>query len=115
MQQHAEKGHLILKDSNRDIVNTGAIIALSHHERWDGSGYPKGLKGEEIPIAGRIVALADVFDALRHKRCYKEPWSLEDVIKEINSQQGKQFDPKLIEVFNQRVKEIEDVLVRYPD
>lgn len=115
MQQHAEKGHLILKDSNRDIVNTGAIIALSHHERWDGSGYPKGLKGEEIPIAGRIVALADVFDALRHKRCYKEPWSLEDVIKEINSQQGKQFDPKLIEVFNQRVKEIEDVLVHYPD
>ncbi|MAD03141.1 MAG: metal-dependent phosphohydrolase [Pseudoalteromonas sp.] len=115
MQQHAEKGHLILKDSNRDIVNTGAIIALSHHERWDGSGYPKGLKGEEIPMAGRIVALADVFDALRHKRCYKEPWSLEDVIKEINSQQGKQFDPKLIEVFNQRVKEIEDVLVRYPD
>ncbi|QLE09766.1 DUF3369 domain-containing protein [Pseudoalteromonas shioyasakiensis] len=115
MQQHAEKGHLILKDSNRDIVNTGAIIALSHHERWDGSGYPKGLKGEEIPIAGRIVALADVFDALRHKRCYKEPWSLEDVIKEINSQQGKQFDPKLIEVFNQRVEEIEDVLVRYPD
>ena len=115
MQQHAEKGHLILKDSNRDIVNTGAIIALSHHERWDGSGYPKGLKGEDIPIAGRIVALADVFDALRHKRCYKEPWSLDDVVKEINSQQGKQFDPKLIDVFNQRVKEIEDVLVRYPD
>ena len=115
MQQHAEKGHLILKDSNRDIVNTGAIIALSHHERWDGSGYPKGLKGEDIPIAGRIVALADVFDALRHKRCYKEPWSLDDVVKEINAQQGKQFDPKLIEVFNQRVKEIEDVLVRYPD
>jgi len=115
MQQHAEKGHLILKGSNRDIVNTGAIIALAHHERWDGSGYPKGLKGEDIPIAGRIVALADVFDALRHKRCYKEPWSLEDVVKEINAQQGKQFDPKLIEVFNQRVKEIEDVLVRYPD
>lgn len=115
MQQHAEKGHLILKDSNRDIVNTGAIIALSHHERWDGSGYPKGLKGDDIPIAGRIVALADVFDALRHKRCYKEPWSLDDVVKEINAQQGKQFDPKLIEVFNQRVKEIEDVLVRYPD
>jgi len=115
MQQHAEKGHLILKDSNRDIVNTGAIIALSHHERWDGSGYPKGLKGDDIPIAGRIVALADVFDALRHKRCYKEPWSLDDVVKEINAQQGKQFDPKLIEVFNQHVKEIEDVLVRYPD
>jgi response regulator RpfG family c-di-GMP phosphodiesterase len=115
MQQHAEKGHLILKGSNRDIVNTGAIIALSHHERWDGSGYPKGLKGDDIPIAGRIVALADVFDALRHKRCYKEPWSLDDVVKEINAQQGKQFDPKLIEVFNQRVKEIEDVLVRYPD
>ncbi|WP_062570670.1 response regulator [Pseudoalteromonas arabiensis] len=115
MQQHAEKGHLILKDSNRDIVNTGAIIALSHHERWDGTGYPKGLKGEEIPIAGRIAALADVYDALRHKRCYKEAWSLEDVVKEINAQQGKQFDPKLIEVFNQRVKEIEDVLVRYPD
>ncbi|UJX26753.1 DUF3369 domain-containing protein [Pseudoalteromonas sp. CF6-2] len=115
MQQHAEKGHLILKGSNRDIVNTGAIIALSHHERWDGTGYPKGLKGEEIPIAGRIAALADVYDALRHKRCYKEAWSLEDVVKEINAQQGKQFDPKLIEVFNQRVKEIEDVLVRYPD
>ena len=115
MQLHAEKGHLILKDSNRDIVNTGAVIALSHHERWDGSGYPKGLKGEDIPIAGRIVALADVFDALRHKRCYKEPWSLDDVVKEINAQQGKQFDPKLIDVFNQRIKEIEDVLVRYPD
>ncbi len=115
MKQHAEKGHRILKDSSRDIVNTGAVIALSHHERWDGTGYPAGLKGDDIPIAGRIVALADVFDALRHKRCYKEPWSLEDVVKEINAQQGKQFDPKLIDVFNQRIKEIEDVLVRYPD
>ncbi len=115
MKQHAEKGHLILKGSHRDIVNIGAIIALSHHERWDGTGYPSGLKGNEIPIEGRIVALADVYDALRHKRCYKEPWPLDDVVKEINAQQGKQFDPKLIEVFNQRIKEIEDVLVRYPD
>ena len=115
MKQHAEKGHSILKDSKREIVNVGATIALSHHERWDGAGYPKGLKGQDIPIAGRIVALADVYDALRHKRCYKEPWSLDDVIKEINAQKGKQFDPKLIDVFNERVQELEDVLVRYPD
>lgn len=115
MKTHTDKGFTILKDSRREIVNTGAIIAQEHHEKWDGSGYPKGLKGEEINIFGRIVALADVYDALRHKRCYKKPWTVQDVADEINKQKGLHFDPKLVDVFNDSLEELETVLSRYPD
>jgi putative two-component system response regulator len=73
--------------------------ALTHHERWDGSGYPAGLAGDEIPITGRIVAVADVFDALTHRRPYKRAWSTDDAIAEITSQSGSHFDPLVIEAF----------------
>ncbi|MCQ8877710.1 DUF3369 domain-containing protein [Pseudoalteromonas shioyasakiensis] len=115
MKTHAQKGYAILQGSKRDIVKAGAEIARDHHEKWDGSGYPQGLAGESIHIFGRIVALADVYDALRHKRCYKEAWSVESVVSEINEQKGKHFEPKLVEVFNQQVGELEKILALYPD
>ena len=74
-------------------------IAASHHERWDGSGYPQGLKGEQIPLCGRIVAIADVFDALTHDRPYKKAWSLEAAVVEMKRLNGIQFDPALMSVF----------------
>ena len=74
-------------------------IALTHHEKWDGSGYPNGLKGEEIPLVGRITALADVFDALTSERPYKKAWSVEDSVALIKSESGKQFEPALVEHF----------------
>ena len=96
-------------------MSTGAIIAKEHHEKWDGSGYPEGLSGNAINVFGRIVALADVYDALRHKRCYKEPWTLQNVVDEINAQKGTHFEPKLVEVFNEKLDELEAVLSRFPD
>ena len=73
-------------------------VSMTHHEKWDGTGYPKGLKGEEIPIEGRICALADVFDALTSKRPYKEAWSIEKAVEFIQSQKGKHFEPKLVDL-----------------
>ena len=77
----------------------GRKIALTHHERWDGSGYPAGLAGEEIPLEGRICAICDVFDALLSERPYKQPWPLQDVLNEIRREAGHHFDPRLTEVF----------------
>jgi putative two-component system response regulator len=74
-------------------------IALHHHERWDGAGYPRGLKGDEIAMEGRILAVVDVFDALTHARPYKEPWNVNDALSEIESQKGRQFDPMVVEGF----------------
>jgi len=115
MKTHTDKGFQILKDSRREIVNAGAIIARDHHEKWDGSGYPKGKKGEEIHVFGRIVALADVYDALRHNRCYKPAWEISEVQAEISNQSGKHFDPKLVSIFNSIVDELEKILELYPD
>lgn len=115
MKTHTDKGYTILKDSPHEIVSTGAIIAKEHHEKWDGSGYPQGLSGNAINVFGRIVALADVYDALRHKRCYKEPWTLQNVVDEINAQKGTHFEPKMVEVFNEKLDELEAVLSRFPD
>jgi putative two-component system response regulator len=74
-------------------------IALMHHERWDGTGYPGKLRGEEIPLAGRIVSVADVFDALTHERPYKSAWTVEEALAEIGLQGGRQFDPRIVEAF----------------
>ncbi|KAF7765945.1 hypothetical protein PUND_a1698 [Pseudoalteromonas undina] len=115
MKTHAGKGYAILKDSPRKIVSAGALIAQQHHEKWDGSGYPCGLKGESIDIFARIVALADVYDALRHKRCYKGAWTLEEAVAEINANKGTHFDPKLVDVFNDKLEELEAVILRFPD
>ena len=99
MRQHALNGYDILRDSQSPLLQLGATVAGSHHEKWDGSGYPHGLAGEAVPIVGRIVALADVYDALSSKRCYKEPWSMDDVISHVSQLGGTQFDPTLITLF----------------
>lgn len=99
MKTHASIGYNILKNSNREILKTAAIVANEHHEKWDGSGYPKGLRGEDIHIYGRITAIADVFDALGSDRCYKKAWDLEKILKLFEEEKGKHFDPNLIELF----------------
>lgn len=105
MKTHAEKGVEFLQHSDRRLFKAAAIIAAQHHEKWDGSGYPKGLKGEQIHAFGRIVALADVFDALTHRRCYKEGWPISEAIEFITQQSGTHFDPQLVEIFIKHINE----------
>lgn len=99
MKKHTEFGYNILKNSPRPIFQVAATVAYTHHEKWDGSGYPNQLKGEDIPIYGRIAALADVFDALGSERCYKKSWKLDDILSFLKEQSGKHFDPVLINHF----------------
>jgi response regulator RpfG family c-di-GMP phosphodiesterase len=115
MKTHTSIGYDILKNSKRSIIQAGAVIAQDHHEKWDGTGYPAGKKGEDIHIYGRIAALADVYDALRHRRCYKSAWPLDQVMATIEAEAGKQFDPKLVEIFKSRVDKLEAILQKYPD
>ncbi|WP_372766232.1 DUF3369 domain-containing protein [Pseudoalteromonas sp.] len=115
MKSHAVKGFEILTGSRRDIIKAGAVLARDHHEKWDGSGYPAGKKEEEIHIYGRIVALADVYDALRHKRCYKEAWTLEQVTAELTNQRGKHFEPKLVDILLSNINLYEQILSNYPE
>ena len=105
MQTHTNLGHKILKKSERKIIKAAGIITLQHHERWDGSGYPHGLKANDIHIYGRIVALADVFDALTHKRVYKDSWTPEDATAYIQKNSGTHFDPELVEIFMNHIEE----------
>lgn len=98
MKSHAIKGEETLMKSKCDLLRFAATLAGSHHERWDGKGYPRGLKGEEIPLAGRICAVADVLDALSSPRCYKPAWPEEKVKEEFIKQRGAQFQPELIDV-----------------
>jgi two-component system response regulator RpfG len=97
MRRHPHIGFEILRDSQSKFVQLGAQVALRHHERWDGSGYPDGLRGEEIPIHARIVALADVFDALISERPYKPAWSHDDTVAYVRENSGKLFDPACVE------------------
>jgi len=99
MRTHTYIGARILSGSRFPLLDLASTIALTHHERWDGTGYPKGLKGEAIPIVGRIVAVADVFDALTHDRPYKPAWPVEQALAEIEQQAGYQFDPQVVEAF----------------
>ncbi len=99
VETHAEEGHRLLRGSSSSILDMAATIALSHHEKWDGSGYPRGLAGEEIPIEGRIVAIADVFDALTSDRVYRLAFSVEEAVKMMREQRGKHFDPVLLDAF----------------
>jgi len=98
-----------------DILWMGSVIARSHHEKWDGSGYPEGLKGEDIPIAARIAAISDVFDALLSKRPYKEAWPLEKALAVIKESSGKHFDPTLVDVFLNCLDEILEIRDSLPD
>jgi len=115
MKTHAEIGQNIFSKSHRPILQAAAIVAGQHHERFDGSGYPKGLKGEDIHIYGRIVALVDVFDALIHKRCYKEAWPINKVINELRSEEGKHFEPRLLNLFLDNMRAVMTIVEAYPD
>ncbi|MCW8995645.1 MAG: HD domain-containing protein [Psychromonas sp.] len=99
MKEHAHIGYEMLKHSDRAIFKTAAIVALQHHEKYNGKGYPNALKGEEIHIYGRITALADVFDALGSDRVYKKAWKDEEIFKFLKEQSGQHLDPKLVELF----------------
>ncbi len=99
METHAAKGARLLADSRSDLLQLAEVIARTHHERWDGSGYPAGLSGEDIPLAGRICAICDVYDALVSPRPYKDPWAVDAALDEIRRQSGSQFDPQLAEIF----------------
>jgi len=99
MKQHTVIGAKILKGSDAEFIRLGETIAQNHHEKWDGSGYPGGLKGIEIPISGRIAAIADVFDALTSKRPYKEPFPMEKSLAIIREGRGSHFDPDVVDAF----------------
>jgi putative two-component system response regulator len=99
MMRHVEIGARILEPARSPVLRAAAEIARTHHERWDGTGYLLGLEGEEIPLAGRITAVADVFDALTHERPYKPAWTIEHALQEIASQAGRHFDPHVVEAF----------------
>jgi len=134
MKTHAFVGAKLFKRMHSEFDEMAAVVALNHHENWDGSGYPgfidletgepiqmeperngTGKKGEDIPIYGRIVALADVYDALSSKRVYKEAWSEEDVINEIKKDSGKKFDPELVDIFFENYAYFKSVAKRYPE
>jgi len=113
MKQHASNGGQILAGSDAGFIKLADVIALTHHEKWDGSGYPKGLKGLKIPLAGRIAAIADVFDALTSKRPYKEPFSLEKSYSIIKESKGNHFDPDVVDAFFAIEDEILSIKEKY--
>jgi two-component system response regulator RpfG len=115
MQEHPEIGYRILKDSSSPFIKLGAVIALGHHEKFDGSGYPGGLQGEAIPLPCRIVAVADVFDALCTKRVYKAAWSFEESIAFLEGQAGLHFDPDCVSAFIRKLADVKLVQQRYRD
>jgi len=115
MKKHPLYGAEILGNSDNELIRMSERVALSHHEKWDGSGYPLGLKGDSIPLEGRIVALADVFDALTSRRVYKPAFSMEDTLKIIRDGAGKHFDPKLVEALLRVMPRIEKVMEEYAD
>lgn len=106
MKTHAQLGHDILKGSARSVLRTAATVAREHHERWDGNGYPLGLSGEDISLAGRITMLADIFDALGCKRVYKDAWPIEKILDYIQQNAGTLFDPDLVGIFMENLDEI---------
>lgn len=115
MRQHAAIGAEIIGQHEPGLLRLAAEIALYHHEKWDGSGYPQGLSGEAIPHSARIVALADVFDALTSERPYKPAWSVEDALALIESESGKHFDPALVALLPECLPEMLKVRARWPD
>ena len=115
MKTHAALGYEMLKYSKREILKTAAIVAYEHHEKWDGTGYPRGLKGKDIHIYGRITAVADVFDALGSDRCYKKAWPLIEIEQYFIENRGKHFDPDLIDVFFNNIDEFLLIRKKYED
>jgi len=115
MEDHTRIGHAMLQGSRSRVFRMAAEIALSHHERWDGSGYPLKLKGERIPLSGRITAVADVFDALTSVRAYKTAWSLANAFTYLHDNAGEQFDPACVAAFANGREEISAVMRTMPD
>ena len=115
IRTHTEIGVDILKNSRREIMEAAVLAAQQHHERWDGTGYPKGLKGEEIHIFARITALADVFDSLIHRRTYKDAWPLDRVLDYLKDERGRHFDPALVDIFLNNIDGVMAINTRYPD
>lgn len=110
MKTHATIGGRLLEGDNSDLISMARDIALTHHERWDGTGYPNRLAGKDIPLSGRIVAVADVFDALTSDRPYKKAWEVKDAIELINTESGKHFDPDIVIIFNKILHEIVEII-----
>lgn len=115
MQRHTSIGHGILSNSQSRYIQTGSIIALNHHERFDGTGYPNGLAGKDIPLVARIVAVADVYDALVSNRPYKQAWLVKDAQDYLRKHAGTQFDPSCVEAFFERLANIEKVQKDFSD
>ena len=115
IKKHTSIGYQILKNSKRRMIKTAAIVANQHHERWDGNGYPNGLKGENIHIFGRIICLIDVFDAVSNERVYKPAWSIEKTLDYIKEEKGKLFDPTLVDIFMENIDEFLEIRKKYAD
>ncbi len=115
MKTHSVIGYNILKNSQREVLKAAAIVAREHHEKWDGTGYPRKLKGDKIHIFGRITALADVFDALGSDRCYKKAWPDKEIFKLLQDEKGKQFDPKLVDLFMENIEDFKAIRDKYKD
>ncbi len=115
MKTHAKIGHDILKNRKSKYLQMGAEIALCHHEKYNGKGYPRGLKADEIPISGRIVAIADVFDALVSVRPYKKAWTFEDAKELLKEQSGEHFDPKLTTIFLENIDQIKKIYYKFQE
>jgi putative two-component system response regulator len=113
--QHAEIGYRILAGSDAEILNVAATIALTHHERWDGSGYPRKLRGEAIPIEGRIASIADAFDALTTARVYKPAFAFDHAVDLMSKHRGEHFDPELLDVFLASLDDIKRIHEQYAD
>jgi response regulator RpfG family c-di-GMP phosphodiesterase len=115
MRSHAELGRLIFAERDSPVLKAAAIVAGEHHERWDGLGYPHGYRGEQIHIFGRIAAVADVFDALTHRRCYKEAWPLRRALQYLVEERGRRFDPQLVDLFMEHLDRFIDIHNRLGD
>ncbi|MGH8481000.1 MAG: HD-GYP domain-containing protein [Nevskiaceae bacterium] len=115
MRTHAELGRQFFVEHDSPVMRAAAIVAGQHHERWDGRGYPNGIRGEAIHIFGRVIALADVFDALTHPRCYKPAWPLHQALEYIVQESGSRFDPSLVELFMSHLDRFLDIYERLRD
>lgn len=115
MQSHTKIGAEILGDNDSAIMRMARTVALAHHERWDGAGYPNRLSGEDIPLEARITTIADVFDALTTERPYKKGWPVQDAVDYINDKSGEQFDPNLVRLFNEQLPELLKIKDAYTD
>lgn len=115
MRTHTVMGANILKESTVPFIQMGARIALGHHERWDGSGYPNGIRADAIPLEARITTLVDVYDALSSKRPYKHPWTEEEVLDNLREHSGHHFDPRLVDLFFAHFAQFRQILIAHPD